>query len=117
MHSDLQKRVETIETQLRALMSARTREEVEKVHVPDAVSPTNNTAPKDPIERAVERYNMRAQEVATPLRQFQTPSGYQNKDTILARLNRVEQMIDGATIGATCDATTSTITVTLNWGA
>lgn len=74
------------------------------------------TAPLDPIQRAVNKYLESQKKVETPLQQFQTPSGYQNMDIILARLNRVEQMIDGATIGATCNATTSTITVTLTWG-
>ena len=73
--------------------------------------------PTNPIDVAVDKYLKDHQKVSGPLRQFHTTSGYQNLDIFLARLNRVEAMIDGATIGATCNASTSTITVTLNWGA
>jgi hypothetical protein len=71
----------------------------------------------DPIQRAIDKYLKSQNETATPLRRFDTPNGYQNLDIILARLNRVEQMIEGASIGATCNATTSTIKVTLTWGS
>ncbi len=69
----------------------------------------------NPIDRAVRKYTKAHQQIAAPLRQFQTGSAYQNKDIILARLNRIEQMIDGATISATCSGTTTIIT--LVWGA
>ena len=44
-------------------------------------------------------------------------TGEKNIEFILARLRRVEQMIQGATISAACSTTNSTITVTLTWGA
>lgn len=71
--------------------------------------------PANPVDDAVARFNKQQVEIATPLRQYQTFPAYQNLDIILARLNRIEQMIDGATISATCSGTATVITLT--WGA
>ena len=72
--------------------------------------------PTNPVDVYVAKYLAEHKKISGPMLQFKTTSPYQNLDIILARLNRVEAMIDGATIGATCNASTSTITVTLNWG-
>lgn len=84
-----------------------------------SITPASNFAaaipPTNPVDGAVKRFNEEQHKMATPLRQYQTPSGYQNLDIILARLNRIEQMIDGASISATCSGTTTVITLT--WGS
>lgn len=72
-------------------------------------------------DQAVRRY-AEMQKLVGPLAAINRPAdpnnvGEKNIEFIIARIRRLEQMIDGATISASCSTTSSTITVTLNWGA
>ena len=81
----------------------------------------NQTGANAAVDNAIKRYQA-MQALVQPLSAPQSQSttglnGEKNIEFILARLRRLEAMIDGATISASCSTTDSTITVTLNWGA